>query len=89
MTITFDRPFDRHRLTDAIEIVSADARRIHGVSMVGPGETAWSFTPADPWPAEPVHVRVADDLEDVAGNNLRAVLERDLAGTPGHATAVT
>jgi len=78
--ITFDRPFDRHLLADAIEIVGGDGRSIEGAAMVGHDEMSWSFIPAAPWPTDAVHVRVADRLEDVAGNSLRELVERDLCG---------
>ena len=79
LVITFDRPFDRHLLVDSIRIVDGDGHDVDGTPTVGRGETSWSFTPADPWPVDGASVRVADRLEDVAGNSLRALVERDIA----------
>jgi hypothetical protein len=74
--ITFDRPFDRHLLPDAIHIVAGDGLRVDGMPHTGRDETSWSFTPDEPWPAGEVRVTVEDSLEDVAGNNFGEVLDR-------------
>ena len=74
--ITFDRPFDRHLLPDAIHIGAGDGLRVDGTPHVGRDETSWSFTPDEPWPAGEVRITVDDSLEDVAGNNFREVLDR-------------
>lgn len=78
MVITLDRAFDRHLLLDAVEIVGENGVAIDGVASVGRCETSWSLTPTDPWPEYALRVRVADWLEDVAGNNFSEVLERDI-----------
>ncbi len=75
--IAFDRPFDRHLLPDAIHVIAGDGQRVDGTPRMGPNETSWSFTPAEPWPAGEVRVTVEESLEDVAGNNLRELLDRD------------
>ena len=76
IVITFDRPFDRHLLPDAIHIGAGDGLRVDGTPHVGRDETSWSFTPDEPWPAGEVRITVDDSLEDVAGNNFREVLDR-------------
>ncbi len=74
--ITFDRPFARHLLPDAIHIVAGDGLRVDGTPHIGRDETSWSFTPDEPWPVGEVRITVEDSLEDVAGNNFREVLDR-------------
>ena len=74
--ITFDRPFDRHLLPDAIHVVARDGLRVDGTPHIDRDETSWSFTPDEPWPAGEVRITVEDSFEDVAGNNFREVLDR-------------
>ena len=76
--ITFDRPFDRHLLSHALHVVASDGQTIDGTPLVGEHETSWSFTPAEPWTACGGRIIVDDALEDVAGNNLRELLDRDI-----------
>lgn len=76
--ITFDRPFDRHLLADAIHVVADDGQTVDGTPRIGRDETSWSFIPAGPWPAGEIRVIVDDSLEDVAGNNFREVLDRNV-----------
>jgi hypothetical protein len=83
--ITFDRPFDRHLLPEAIHLVARDGQRIDGTPRIGPDETSWSLIPNEPWPAGDVRVDVEDTLEDIAGSNLRELLDRNI----GTAEAMT
>lgn len=78
LVVTFDRPFDRHLLCDAIRVVSDDGVAVVGEPRVGPAESSWSFVPDEPWGARPVRIVVDDALEDVAGNTARELLDRDL-----------
>ena len=59
-----------------VQVIGVDGLRIDGTPHVGRDETSWSFTPDEPWPAGEVRITVEDSLEDVAGNNLREVLDR-------------
>lgn len=76
--VIFDRPFDRHLLDTALHVVGSDGQTIDGTSLVGESETSWSLTPVEPWTAPGMHVTVDHTLEDVAGNNLRELLDRDI-----------
>jgi hypothetical protein len=86
LAVTFDRPFDRHLLPDAIHVVAGDGQRIDGKPRIGRNETSWSFIPDEPWSAGEVRVTVEDSLEDVAGNNFVELLDRDI-GTSDAVTA--
>ncbi|MFN3199574.1 MAG: hypothetical protein ACE366_14305 [Bradymonadia bacterium] len=81
LRIQFDRPFDRHALRGAIQIAASDGRILSGTSQVGDDESSWSFTPDDAWPSSDVQLIVDEALEDVAGNNLRELLDRDVGAT--------
>ena len=75
LLVTFDRPFDRHLLNTALRVAGSDGQTINGTSLVGESETSWSLTPVEPWTAPGMHVTVDDNLEDIAGNNLRELLD--------------
>lgn len=78
LEITFDRRFDRHLLSEALHVVTRDGRTIEGTPRIGADESSWHFTPSDPWIAGNLRVTVNEALEDVAGNNFRDLLDRDL-----------
>ncbi len=84
LLVTFDRPLDHALVGHRLWVDHADGRRVPGQVKRGPDETTWSFTPDRPW--RPVrHDLVADAmLEDVAGNSVTRVFDRDLADA-GHA----
>ena len=73
--ITLDRPFDRHLLSKDIQVVAEDGQIIGGMTHVGAGETSWSFTPNEAWTQSELIVVASTDLEDVAGNNFRDLLD--------------
>ena len=81
LTIRFDRPFDRHLLTHSIRVAAPAGRPLGGESRIGTDETTWSFTPDDAWASSDVQVIVDEDLEDVAGNTFRELLDRELPNT--------
>ena len=89
LSVTFDRPFDRHLLNKALRVVGSDGQTIDGTSLVGESETSWSFTPVEPWTAPGMHVTVDDSLEDVAGNNLRELLDREIEPQPATDVSMT
>lgn len=73
--ITLDRPFDRHLLSKDIQVVAKDGQIVGGMIHVGAGETSWSFTPNEAWSQNELVVVASTDLEDVAGNNFRDLLD--------------
>ena len=85
LSVTFDRPFDRHLLSEALYVVAIDGQAIDGTPLVGESEMSWSFTPNEPWAASGMHVMVDSALEDVAGNNLRELLDREIGQLTGNA----
>ncbi len=87
LRIVFDRPFDRHLLDDALCVVDGGGQPVAGTPRPGDGETSWSFTPNEPWNTSDVRIVVDNALEDVAGNNFRELLDRDVG--PRSALAAT
>ena len=78
LVVVFDRPLDHGLLARCLHIVGPDGRRIDGTQTIAAGERSWSFTPHDDW-APASHQLVVDPvLEDLAGNSVRRVFDRDL-----------
>jgi hypothetical protein len=91
LLVAFGRPLD-HALLGHRLWVESDGERVPGRMRAGPADTTWAFTPDGPW--RPVrHGVVADAmLEDVAGNSVVRVFDRDLtdaAHEPVDASRVT
>jgi hypothetical protein len=77
LQIAFDRPLDRALLARCVAVQDADGAAIDGEIHIAAGERAWSFRPRQPW-AGACAVAVDTRLEDVAGNSVVRVFDRDL-----------
>jgi hypothetical protein len=77
LTIRFERPLDRALLEDCL-LVADSGRRVAGTVDVPVGEGAWCFVPDDPWTVGPKQVLIDPVLEDIAGNSVQRVFDRDL-----------
>ena len=86
--VRFDRPYDRHLLTQAIRITNAEGRGIAGNLIVGHDEQSLIFTPNAPWTGEAVQIVVDPTLEDVAANNFRDLLDHVASDTDAVAPQV-
>jgi hypothetical protein len=77
LTVGFDRSLDHGLLARCLRVVGP-AGDVDGSVGVGAGERSWSFTPASPW-SDALHRLVVDPvLEDVAGNSVQRVFDRDV-----------
>ena len=78
LTVEFDRPLDHALLERCLWVNGATGVRLAGRGSSGPGEGSWRFEPESPW-AEDRHLIMVDPLlEDMAGNSLIRVFDRDL-----------
>ncbi len=80
LTVTLDRPFDRHQLMYALRLETQDGDEIQGEIEINDAEHHWSFTPIAPWPNGSLDLLTDLTLEDVAGNNFVDLLDH-VAGT--------
>jgi hypothetical protein len=80
LRIGFDRPLDHGLVTRCLHVAGPEGR-LEGVSEVGDAERSWSFTPTAQWVDAPHHLVVDPVLEDVAGNSVQRVFDRDLSRT--------
>jgi hypothetical protein len=70
LVVTFDRPMDRALVARCLTATTPGraALDVHGLR--------WSWRPSEPWREPALHVD--PDLEDLAGNSVRRVFDRDL-----------
>ena len=78
LLVRFDRPLDHALLQHALEVSDDAGRPVAGRPEIGASERSWTFTPAAPWPAGEYRLAVDPRLEDLAGNSIARVFDRDL-----------
>ena len=78
LRVRFDRPLDHALLQHALEVIADAGRPVPGRPQIGPAERSWTFTPAAPWQAGEYRLAIDPRLEDLAGNSLARVFDRDL-----------
>jgi hypothetical protein len=83
LTAKFDRPLDHALAAHCITITDPAHGALAGTATVGASDWSWSFTPDAPWAAGPHHVVVRSILEDLAGNSVARVFDRDV-DDPAH-----
>jgi hypothetical protein len=76
--VGFGRPLDHGLLARCLTVTGPDGQGVHGRAEIGPEERSWRFTPRSPWAPGVHHLVVDPVLEDVAGNSVRRVFDRDL-----------
>jgi hypothetical protein len=81
--VHFDRPMDHALVHRCLTIVDIAGRRVAGESTVAAGQRHWIFTPATSWTDEQYALLAAPQLEDIAGNSITRVFDRDLTN-PHH-----
>jgi hypothetical protein len=78
LEITFDRPLDHGLLARCLRVVGPDSRPVDGDPATGAEERAWRLVPPTPWAPGPHELIVDHILEDLAGNSVSRVFDRDL-----------
>ena len=78
LTVEFDRPLDHALLEHSLWVNDASGVALAGQGSVGPDEGSWRFEPQSPWEEGPHLVIVDPRLEDLAGNSLIRLFDRDL-----------
>ena len=78
LKIHFNEPLDRALLFNTIKVFNADNHEIEGQIVVLGQECQWEFTPNESWKVGAYRIRVDTSLEDLAGNNLNRLFDRDL-----------
>jgi hypothetical protein len=78
LTVEFDRSLDHALLQHSLWVSSEAGEPLAGRVSVDPGERRWRFRPESPWKEGRYQVMVDPRLEDLAGNSLIRVFDRDL-----------
>ena len=73
----FDRPLDRALLEDCLAVVDPGGL-VAGDAAVADGDQSWSFVPDSAWPPGPKRILIDPVLEDIAGNSVVRIFDRDL-----------
>lgn len=84
LVVRFDRPLDHALLEHCLAVVPRGPSGALGESLPGSieiaiGERSWQFTPSDAWTPGAYELAVDTKLEDLAGNSVARVFDRDLA----------
>jgi hypothetical protein len=78
LRLDFGRPLDHALLRRCLAVVDGEDIALGGEGNPSDGETSWSFVPEGEWAPGEHHVVIDPILEDVAGNSVRRVFDRDL-----------
>ena len=78
LTVEFDRPLDHALLQHSLWVNDAAGVALAGQGSVGPEERSWRFEPQSPWEEGQHQLTIDPRLEDLAGNSLIRVFDRDL-----------
>lgn len=91
LTVTSDKPLDEALFARLLQIETAGGRVIGGEAKVEAGETRWGFAPFSKWTPGDYLLRVAAEVEDVAGNRPTRLFDEpvDPAGKRVEAREVT
>ena len=78
LTILVHEPLDYGVLMNAIRILDFKGKPVSTTLATRDGETVLEFTPARPWTPGYYSLEVEPRLEDLAGNNLERLFDKDL-----------
>jgi hypothetical protein len=79
LEVTFGRPLYHGLLARCLQVTGPGGQPVDGTALTGPGEQSWQLVPRRTW-APGAHQLIVDPvLEDLAGNSVSRVFDRDLA----------
>lgn len=78
LTVEFDRPLDAGLLRHSLSVVDEVRTAIRGMGTIAEGERAWRFEPESNWSRSSYRLSVDARLEDLAGNSVARVFDRDM-----------
>lgn len=80
--VNFGEPLDYFLLLETVRIADSKGNIVDGGIRVIKNETGLEFLPDKPWAGGRYSIQVATHLEDLAGNNLNRVFDRDVLLQP-------
>lgn len=78
LTIDIHQPLDHYLLQESIAIIDENGKFVNGKISITAKDKRWIFSPTEPWKAQRYKLQVNALLEDLAGNNLNRVFDRDI-----------
>lgn len=78
LKISTGEHLDHYLLYDSLWIIDDKGAEVKGDINVGEKDMLWMFTPAGAWKAGHYQLKIYSRLEDLAGNNLNRVFDRDI-----------
>jgi hypothetical protein len=78
LTIHLGYPVDHYLLQESLSVLTNDGKPVKGKVTLVDKDKTWMFTPDTEWSLGAYKLRVASRLEDLAGNNLNKVFDRDI-----------
>lgn len=78
LEVAFGEPLDYSLLTEALHVLDKGGRAVAGKWQPADAEKQGLFKPATPWKAGQYRLKVESRLEDLAGNNLNRLFDRDI-----------
>lgn len=78
LVVAFEHALDRALLRRCLMVLDAAMAPVRGAASTEEGDRVWRFQPASRWQAGRYTLLVDARLEDVAGNSVRRVFDRDL-----------
>ncbi len=79
LEVSFGRSLDHGLLGRCLHVAGPDGTPVDGLLEPGPQERSWWLDPRRPWAPGPHQLIVDPVLEDLAGNSVSHVFDRDLA----------
>jgi len=86
LVVAFSGPLDHGLLQRCLQVVDPDGRPVRGRPEAGPEDRSWQLVPQQRWGPGSYRLIVDPVLEDLAGNSVDRVFDRDLsrpADNPG------
>ena len=86
LVIQFNEPLDCILLNEAVRIITEDGKSVDGKIELKNEETVLEFKPESPWAKGSYVVESEERLEDLAGNNLNRLFDRDITKETDNST---
>jgi hypothetical protein len=78
LSVSFNEPLDHSLLYNTVTIIRRDGEAVKGKIFVKNNERSLLFYPEHHWSAGAYYLKIDSRLEDLAGNNLNRLFDRDL-----------
>jgi hypothetical protein len=88
LLVTADEPLDEPLFLRCLRVEDNAGRPVPGDALVLPGNVRWKFTPREAWRAGSYVLRVAGEMEDLAGNRPTRLFEEPASSDGRRAEAL-